>query len=68
MRLGWNFITYPELGAVGPVGPDLGGGDVAPVAVEPLAHVHVEVHAACQVSLVLQQPHLCPAGDRTTYL
>ena len=50
--------AHPELGAVGPVGADLGGGDVAPVAVQPLAHVDVEVHAARQVSLVLQQPHL----------
>ena len=49
-----------------PVGPDLGGGDVAPVAVEPLAHVHVEVHAARQVRLVLQQPHLRPRKGKLT--
>ena len=49
-----------------PVGPDLGGGDAAPVAVEPLAHVHVEVHAARQVRLVLQQPHLRTQGMETS--
>ena len=53
--------AHPQLGPVRSVRHDLRCRDVAPVPVPALAHVHVEVHAADQIALVLQQPHLLHA-------
>lgn len=50
--------AHPKLRPVRPIGHDLCCRDVAPVPVPALPHIHMEVHAAHQVPLVLQQPHL----------
>ena len=50
--------AHPKLRPIRPIGHDLCCRDVAPVPVPALPHIHMEVHAAHQVPLVLQQPHL----------
>ena len=50
--------AYPKLGSVRPVRHDLCCRDVAPVPVPAFPQIHMEVHAAHQVPMVLQPPHL----------